>query len=227
MDEGLGIPAAVASSPKPSGSDSDDDESSQGDSDSDSQSSSSSTSSKRTLANKSFTKSLASSRSKPPAWTDPSDVQPTAKVSLLTGPTRLRKLRHAVDEDEITGREYETRLREQFERINPEPSWAKKSRKKGKGKDGDEEDNVVESLLSSTTGILAEKPPKGRKHVVIPQGALSIERVRDANHSVQGSGSGEVKVLTFHPKPSVPVLCVATADRRVRLFNVRYPSFSR
>ena len=138
----------------------------------------------------------------------------------------MRKLRQAVDEDEITGREYETRLREQFERINPEPGWARKSRKKGKAKtDGDAHEDVdaVEDLLSSTTGILAENKTVGRRHVVIPQGTLSIERVRDANQSVQGSGSGEVKVLAFHPKPSVPVLCVATADRRIRLFNVSYP----
>ena len=59
---------------------------------------------------------------------------------------------------------------------------------------------------------------------MIPHGTLAIERVRDANQSVQGSGSGEVRVLAFHPKPSVPVLCVATSDRRVRLFNVSYIS---
>lgn len=168
---------------------------------------------------------MTSSRSKPPAWTDPSDTQPSAKVSLLSGPTRLRKLRQAVDEDEITGREYETRLREQFERINPEPAWARKTRRKAKGDDSDDEGvdgkaDAVGNLLASTSGILAEAKKKGRKSVVIPQGTLAIERVRDANQSVQGSGSGEVKVLAFHPKPAIPVLAVATADRRVRLFNV-------
>ena len=52
----------------------------------------------------------------------------TALVSLLSGPTRLRKLRQDEDEDIITGKDYETRLRAQFERANPEPAWAKKSR---------------------------------------------------------------------------------------------------
>ena len=167
------------------------------------------------------------------AWIDPSEVQPTALVSLLSGPTRLRKLRHGVDEDLITGKDYETRLRAQFERVNPEPAWAKKARgskRKNKNKTWDEseddqteedEEEDVNDIISSTAGILIDKTKtKKRGAVAIPSGTLSIERVRDANHSVQNSGSGEVRVLAFHPKPDVPVLCVATADRRVRLFNV-------
>jgi len=66
---------------------------------------------------------------------------------------------------------------------------------------------------------------KKRGAVVIPSGTLAIERVCDANQSVQDSGSGEVRVLAFHPKPDVPVLCVATAGRRVRLFNVSVSPF--
>ncbi|KAF8880911.1 WD40-repeat-containing domain protein [Gymnopilus junonius] len=176
-------------------------------------------------------RNLPKSKSKKPAWIDPSDVAPATTVSLLSGPTRLRKLRQAVDEDAITGREYETRLRAQFERINPEPSWAKKAR--GKGKKGEEEgsDNEagdemlqegdgIKDMLASTKGLLADSKKKGRKHVVLPQGTLNLERVRDANQSVQGSGSGEVRALAFHPKPAVPVMCVATADRRIRLFHI-------
>ncbi|KAF4623295.1 hypothetical protein D9613_001406 [Agrocybe pediades] len=199
------------------------------DSESDSSSSSSSTSSRRSSSKKSFAKAIKSSKSKAPAWVDPADIAPSAHVSLLSGPTRLRKLRQAVDEDEITGREYETRLRAQYERINPEPSWAKKARgKKTKEDESDEEDSEnlrtdgegFKELLSSTSGLLAESKKKSRKTVVLPQGTLAIERVRDANHSVQGSGSGEVRALSFHPKPAIPVLSVATADRRIRLFNI-------
>ena len=167
------------------------------------------------------------------AWTDPSEVHPTALVSLLSGPTRLRKLRHGVDEDVITGKDYETRLRAQFERVNPEPAWAKKARGSKKNKtwndseDEDEEENLND-IITSTAGILNDKTKtKKRGTAVIPSGSLSIERVRDANHSVQNSGSGEVRVLCFHPKPDVPVLCVATADRRVRLFNVSYNLFKK
>ena len=203
---------------------------SENESDSNSQASSSSQSSPRILPQKSVPKALTSLRSKPPAWTDPADTKAT-HISLVSGPTRLRKLRQTVDEDEISGRDYETRLRAQFERINPEPAWARKARKKGKGRggtsddeandvNGEEDEEGVRDLLSSTTGILGAEKGRGRKNVVLPQGTLAIERVRDANQSVQRSGSADVRVLAFHPKPAVPVLCVATADRRIRLFNV-------
>ncbi|KAF9527895.1 WD40-repeat-containing domain protein [Crepidotus variabilis] len=179
-----------------------------------------------------YSKSITASGSKPPAWVDPADTQPT-KVSLLGGASRLRKLRHAVDEDEITGREYETRLRDKFERLNPEPAWSKnfrnsKRRKTAGGRDDEdlgeardlEEDGDpegLETLVSSSHGILKER----RKRIVaLPRGTIALERVRDANHSTQCSTSGEVKVVSFHPKPAVPVLCVATSDRRVSLFHI-------
>jgi U3 small nucleolar RNA-associated protein 18 len=81
-------------------------------------------------------------------------------------------------------------------------------------------ENDVRDLLSSTAGILAPSNRKSRAGAVLPTGTLSIERLRDANQASQGSGSGEVKVVAFHPSERVPVLCVGTADRRVRLFNV-------
>lgn len=94
------------------------------------------------------------------------------------------------------------------------------------GTEEDEEEGNVNDIISSTAGILNDKTKtKERGRVVIPSGTLSIERVRDANQSVQNSGSGEIRVLGFHPKPDVPVLCVATADRRVRLFNVSFNLF--
>jgi U3 small nucleolar RNA-associated protein 18 len=188
----------------------------------------------------SASKGQVSSKSKLPAWVDPADTQPT-KVSLLHGHSRLRKLRQSADEDEITGRDYETRLRSQFERINPEPAWVTKARGSGKYKKGkrkesegeseededrtngieEEGDGGIQGLLASTNGLLAESRRKhGKQNVVLRQESLAVERVRDANHSVQSSG-GEVRVVSFHPKPAVPVLCVATSDRRVRLFHVR------
>jgi U3 small nucleolar RNA-associated protein 18 len=170
---------------------------------------------------------------------DPADTQPT-KISLLNGHSRLRKLRQSAEENEITGRDYETRLRSQFEQINPEPTWVRKARgfekhRKGKRREGEtdsdedgtsgieeEGDGGIRDLLASTNGLLAESRRKhGKQNVVIRQESLAVERVRDANHSVQSS-SGEVRVVSFHPKPAVPVLCVATADRRVRLFHVRW-----
>lgn len=157
-------------------------------------------------------------KSRKPAWTDPSD----SPVVSLSAP-RLRKLRDAPTESSLSGREYETRLRRQYERINPEPQWAAKARKARRNAQSDGEDSGeegVHGLLSSTSGILAPSRRKVRAGVVLPAGTLAIERLRDANQAAQGSACGEVKVVAFHPSAKVPVLCVGTADRRIRLFNI-------
>lgn len=144
---------------------------------------------------------------KPPAWEDPSD--PPA-VSIESN--RLRKLRDQASETTLTGRQYESRLRRQYERINPQPAWAKAAKDRLQETD----DAGIDELLSSTSGILASRSKK----VALASGTLSIERLRDANQASSGSGSGEIKSLAFHPSAKVPVLCVGSADRRIRLFNV-------
>ncbi|KAF5347039.1 hypothetical protein D9758_011627 [Tetrapyrgos nigripes] len=170
------------------------------------------------------------------SWHDPTDPS----VVSLTSSKRLRKLRNAPDEDALPGREYESRLRRQFEKINPEPEWAKKARasksksksKKsirqgGSASDGDgEEDHVededvdidMEDLLGSTSGILS-RPSRSS---ILSAGTINVERLRDVNISAQhaGSGCGDVKSLAFHPSERVPVLAVGSEDRRVRVYNI-------
>lgn len=155
-----------------------------------------------------------------PAWVDPDD----AKLSVsLASNKRLRKLRDALAEDEVGGKEYERKLRRQFEKINPTPSWANKARAKLHGnqkrrrpsRSSDEEslleDNLPE-LLTSTAGII------GPKSKTLPQGTLAIERLRDANLSAPSEGA--IKAVQFHPSAQVPVMLTASEDRRLRLFNV-------
>ncbi|KZT24383.1 WD40 repeat-like protein [Neolentinus lepideus HHB14362 ss-1] len=153
---------------------------------------------------------------KAPAWTDPDDQQ--IQVSLASD-KRLRKLRDAPSEDLVGGREYERRLRRQFEKINPTPEWAIKARRKAKRRrtsvSGDESENeVVEDLLTSTNGILSA----GKKSRGLPQGTLAIERLRDAN--ITAKAEGEVKTVQFHPSPRIPIMLTASTDRRLRLFNI-------
>ncbi|KIJ58781.1 hypothetical protein HYDPIDRAFT_163119 [Hydnomerulius pinastri MD-312] len=165
----------------------------------------------------------SSTTRKAPAWVDPDDA--TMQVSLSSN-NRLRKLRDAPSEDTVGGREYERRLRRQYEQINPTPDWASKARKKlhtkrrrssvsGSGTEGEDEDaeDIVPDLLASTGGISG-----GKKVKVLSPGIISIERLRDAN---QGAPSeGEIKSLQFHPSPQIPVLLTASADRRLRLFHI-------
>ncbi|OBZ79573.1 putative U3 small nucleolar RNA-associated protein 18 [Grifola frondosa] len=154
------------------------------------------------------------------AWMDPDDT--TLQVSLATD-KRRRKLRDALSEDEVGGREYERRLRRQFQKINPTPEWAanarhrlhgtKAKRRSSSTSSESEEDEALPDLLSSTGGILST-----RKSKIIAHGTLSIERLRDANHSAKAEG--EIKTVQFHPSAHIPVLLTASSDRRLRLFNV-------
>ncbi|KAG7094043.1 hypothetical protein E1B28_007664 [Marasmius oreades] len=183
-------------------------------SDSDS-SSSSRTSSSRVSSNK------PSRKSKVSAWVDPSDP---STVSLSS--RRLRKLRDAPHEEELPGREYESRLRRQFERINPEPAWAAQARKnKAKEKkqawtDGDDEqedDSMdIPHLLTSTSGVLRSQ----KVNRVLQAGTIDIARLRDANQDAQNAACGDIKSLAFHPSPMVPVLAVGSKDRRIRLYTI-------
>ncbi|KAJ6612263.1 WD40-repeat-containing domain protein [Mycena sp. CBHHK59/15] len=147
---------------------------------------------------------------KPPAWEDTSDP-PVVSIDS----NRLRKLRDDPSEIALSGRQYESRLRRQYERINPQPGWAKAAKDRLRETD----DVGIDELLSSTSGLLAPRSRISRT-AVLASGSLSIERLRDANQASAGSGTGEIKSLAFHPSARVPVLCVGSADRRVRLFNV-------
>lgn len=171
-----------------------------------------------------FASKLKSSK-KPSAWADDDDTTTGAGVSLLKGHSRLRKLRQAVDEDVIGARDYETRLRRQFESINPEPEWAKKAKSVAQAKKHDLEllsdsDIEVDDDLPATNRVFSDTRRTRKGEVKLPRDSLNIERLRDVNQATQNSGSGEVRVATFHPNPSASILCVATADRRIRLFNV-------
>lgn len=164
---------------------------------------------------------------KPSAWEDADDTQ--MEVSLVTN-KRRRKLRDALLEDTVDGRDYERRLRRQFEKIHPTPAWATKARsriragpkRRRSSTDSESEERAeqgegevgLDALLAGTGSVLA-----GRRAKIIPHGTLIIERLRDANLSAKAEG--EVKVVQFHPSPQVPVLLTTSSDRRLRLYNVR------
>ena len=157
----------------------------------------------------------AASSSKAPAWVDPDDA--TLQVSLAAD-KRLRKLRDAPEDDALGGREYERRLRRQYEKIHPAPAWAGKSKKRRAAptSSATPSDDEGEEMFASTAGILGGAP-RGR----LAKETLAIERLRDANHAAPAEGA--VKTVRFHPSPNVPLLMAASADRRVRLFTVCIP----
>ncbi|CCO27899.1 putative U3 small nucleolar RNA-associated protein 18 Short=U3 snoRNA-associated protein 18 [Rhizoctonia solani AG-1 IB] len=158
--------------------------------------------------------SVGTSR-KQAAWVDPDDNQ--LDISIASD-RRLRKLRDSAVEDTISGKEYQSRLRRQFEKVNPVPEWAatrpKRSRRLSQtsvsGSDSDEE-----VVAEPTTGPIhvADAPTDA-----LPPTELAITRLRDANQASRTDGP--VTKIQFHPSSRVPVLMVAGADKRLRLFNV-------
>jgi len=127
---------------------------------------------------------VQSASRKPPAWVDPDDT--TLQVSLENYETHRP----------VGGREYERRLRRQYQRINPTPGWASNARRKlhpSKAKrhqspfssplesdNEDREQDIISDLLSSTGGILATV----KRSSNLAQGTLRIERLRDANREI-------------------------------------------
>lgn len=142
-----------------------------------------------------------------PVWEDPDDQQLQISIS---SDRRLRKLRIDQSEDVITGSEYEQRLRQQFETINPLPEWAAKARRKRTRDEMEGHDGVI---INSTTGGILSTGIKS-----LEKGSLEVERLRDANQA--SPTEGDVKSIMFHPSPTVSLLLSAGGDRRLKLFTV-------
>ncbi|PWN54361.1 WD40 repeat-like protein [Violaceomyces palustris] len=178
------------------------------------------------------------SGAKKPVWTDPDDA--TLSIALAgpaalapdgsrRGTKKLRKLREEVGEDVISGKDYELRLRKQFEKLHPRPMWAS-LRLVG--------ENLLDptlsitnpgkslsDLLRSDTGLVGPRSSsssnstskaKGR----LKQGELAIERLRDANDSQSKELQAAIESIQFHPNPRTSVLMTASRDRRVRMFQI-------
>lgn len=186
--------------------------------------------------------------SKKPLWNDPSDH--TIAIDMSRD-KRLRKLvreqtqqtGHAV----VDGQGLESKLRQQFTSMHPEPEWASKEKRaaqkqknaqsaaasSGGGLNGAD---ALQALFSSTASLVTT--PASRGHIA--KGQLEIKRLRDANYqsrTVWDGGNGKKRVqgqqadkekpkyvdsglmdIKFHPR--VDVLATVGSDRRLRMFHV-------
>ncbi|KAI8092998.1 WD40-repeat-containing domain protein [Halteromyces radiatus] len=161
------------------------------------------------------------------AWQDEDDN--LLEISLK-GTNRLRKLRKNEEEDVISGKEYERRLRTQFNKMYPPPEWAqlpsekKLQSKKRKGMESDSEDDYSMDegskldeeerldLLKSTLGILETR----KSSTILSPDHVSIVRMKDAN--IMAPSSKQITALQFHP--NAQVLLTAGLDRALRLFQI-------
>ncbi|KAG0143814.1 hypothetical protein CROQUDRAFT_660793 [Cronartium quercuum f. sp. fusiforme G11] len=174
-------------------------------------------------------KSVPSSRQ--PLWQDSSIAM--VSVSLTNGPNRLKKLRQAADldgvgsaraEGTIDGEEYEIRLRQQFEKMNPIPGWLKKrKRKHTEGgqlnpdrSDSDSDSGGIDQLLRTTGKIGRVKGGQYRLGATLPQGELQVERLRDANQAIPSTNKNTISAIQFHP--NAPILFTASPKSKTLSF---------
>jgi U3 small nucleolar RNA-associated protein 18 len=127
-------------------------------------------------------------------WVDEADQDAEPSVPLTN---RIRKLRKTESEMAFTPAQLESRLRDQYKKLHPTPSWAQKR---------------AEASLSFLTEVT---PVQGDFPVLSPQ-FLDIVRLKDAN--ISDYSKGVVEAVDFHP--SAPVVLTAGLDRTIRLFHI-------
>ncbi|KAJ3017141.1 U3 snoRNP protein [Thoreauomyces humboldtii] len=140
----------------------------------------------------------------PAAWQDDDDVP----VNIVDT-KRLRKLRTDYSETTLSGKEYEARLRKQFQRIHPTPHWAEIVVRDQKN--GNSSDDLLR-VLRTSMGIV----DKNRSSRVLNPDSLEVVRLKDANQTAYSQSV--IKSVQFHPK--APVLLTAGFDKTLRLFQV-------
>lgn len=194
------------------------------------------------------TPSSSKPKSKKPLWQDPSDNQ----ISLdMSKDNRLRKLvRSQPGSSTVDGQGLESKLREQFEKMHPQPEWATEAKSRAakeknmKNKNKTQKLDPLQALFASTASFLDTSSTSLSNRGLLPKGALEVRRLRDANYqnrTVWEGGNGKKKVVGEKGKkeeegkkakymdtgmmdvkfhPKVEVLAAVGADRRLRLFNV-------
>ncbi|CAG9971383.1 unnamed protein product [Clonostachys byssicola] len=162
-----------------------------------------------------------------PAWEDSDDDR--LAISLASA-TRLRKLRISEAEDIVSGTEYSRRLRQQFLRLNPYPSWAKaaserpsKRRRRSSaaasdasseesGSDDDVEAQPLEKFLRDVNQLAGRGASQGKRKLR-PE-VIDIQRTRE----IPDKHKAGVESLSFHPE--YPVLLSASTASILFLHHI-------
>ncbi|QLL33862.1 hypothetical protein HG536_0F01870 [Torulaspora globosa] len=151
------------------------------------------------------------------AWQDSDDEG--VSVSIVTS-NRSKKLRKSYQESQISGRDYIRRLRAQFEKIYPKPSWVDdvSDEEQADGNESDKEnEQAVDgdmNALSKILGTLYEY--KDISHRLLPPKTLDIVRLKDAN--VAHPSHSAIQSLSFHPYK--PLLLTGGYDRTLRIYHI-------
>lgn len=179
-------------------------------------------------------------RRRQPAWTDPASASlviplaggdARANDGTRSGTQKLRRLRETPDEKEVSGAEYEMRLRRMYEKLHPRPQWASLDRRSGRSGDSTSQTSTARDslahLLSRDAGFVKRssdnnkdtgKVKKSRRS--LQAGKLDVQRLRNANEAQGRSNLSQIEALSFHPSARAHVMLAASKDRRLRLFQI-------
>mmetsp|Transcript_19942 Transcript_19942/g.32855 ORF Transcript_19942/g.32855 Transcript_19942/m.32855 type:complete len:548 (+) Transcript_19942:26-1669(+) len=145
--------------------------------------------------------------SKTAAWVDEDD---SSRTVALRDVNRLRKLRKLQEENQVSGAEYEKRLRAQHRKLNGDAKWA--TVEQTQKQDSDEEDDEEQDILR-TSGSLTMNASKLKR---LPPGRLAISRLNDANQ--QAVSKSVVQSIDWHKGGQL--LATAGFDKTVRVFQI-------
>jgi U3 small nucleolar RNA-associated protein 18 len=153
-----------------------------------------------------------------PAWVDADDAALTVDLKARD---RTKKLRKNFTEDEISGVEYEKRLREQFKKLQGINTWADQTsaaavaRTRAAADSSDEEAGGAEAAVPTSTRAVLKKSRDGP----LKPREIDWERLREVE-VVEGKkkGPAAIQALNFHPNSEL-LLC-AGMDKTLRLFAI-------
>lgn len=140
-----------------------------------------------------------------PVWEDEADDEERIEITSMS---RLKKLRDTEDETVITGKKYTQKLKQQFQKIYGDASWADLDKKKRK--DSLSEDEEEDLILQRAGNLLTKKANN------LPHGILDIKRIKDAN--IEKPSNATLQCVEFHP--SAKVLLTAGFNKTLDLFQI-------
>lgn len=166
--------------------------------------------------------SSESSDAESDAWVDSDDEK--LEIPITNNTNRIKKLRKSYQESRISGLDYVSRLRAQYEKIYARPKWADEytdsdnSDADVAGSGDEAEDGVVNgdvhALLKILEGTITYKDTSESK--LLPSKILDIELLKDGNASHRSKSA--IQSLSFHP--TKPLMLTGGYDKTLRVYHI-------